>query len=436
MPGAVKMAGLLSLLPLNFSELFAFPQLFDNIYYILPRTDRYLCCKEDKRDKSMSQERTYISENNISFITGEDKTPEEIIRFLNEGAVFRSFQHILTQFCPEEDLIQRLTDGLTEYTGEDRKSTLRKVQNWMKGRNLPKNRETLFQICFILMLDEYQSSQVLGRVSDTGIHYRNPGELAYAYALRTGKPYREAQRLRKEAERIYESQKERVVEETPLIYTRQIQDAFCHITTEEDFFEFITEHGRELGKNHETAYEKFMELLALLQKPENQVGKEEREYTLGEIIDTYIQMNVPAWQKTSKDNSAEKGKTAQAKDMTILQKLVKKYWPNESTLVKMRTRKEDVNRKTLLLLYLVTEEFDMDAQDGKGYYDEDIEEDADTLFEIRVEKMNLFLNTYGMNQLDPGNVFDFLVLYSMKTEGDEEARTRMENVLAALFQEE
>ncbi len=382
----------------------------------------------------MKNNSTIISGNNISFIAGKDKTPEEMIQFLNEGAMFRSFTSLLAGLYKKEDLEMKLTEGLAELNYENKDSTARKVKNWLAERSLPKNRETLFQICFILKLNEYESSKILGSVSDTGIHYRNPEELAYAYALRTGKSYMEAVELKQKAVSIYESEKEKGLEETSVIYTRQIRNAFVHVSEDQEFYDFIREHSAKLGKLHETAYRKFAELLNCLQKPEAEGGETaegEKEYTLEKIMDTYIQMKVPVEERNRKGEDKKKRKV---KNMTGLQKLVKRYWPNESTLVKMRTRREDVNRKTLLLLYLVTEAFDADPGDTKDIcYEEDLEEDADTLLEIRLEKMNLFLEEYGMNRLDPGNVFDFLILYAMRAEEEKDARTRMENVLEVLF---
>ena len=47
--------------------------------------------------------------------------------------------------------------------------------------------------------------------------------------------------------------------------------------------------------------------------------------------------------------------------------------------------------------------------------------------------MNLFLDSYGMNVLDPGNPFYFLVLYAMRTQEGDFASDRMSEGLGLLF---
>lgn len=62
-------------------------------------------------------------------------------------------------------------------------------------------------------------------------------------------------------------------------------------------------------------------------------------------------------------------------------------------------RKIDVNRKTLLLLYLATEGMDMDVPE-ESYTEE------------HCRRINLMLSQCGMALLDPHNPFDFLILQS------------------------
>lgn len=100
----------------------------------------------------------------------------------------------------------------------------------------------------------------------------------------------------------------------------------------------------------------------------------------------------------------------------------------------MCNRKEDVSRKALLLLYLLIEAFDDPTEDPEYYYIDDLtEEDANSRLETRIEKMNLFLDTYGMNTLDPGSPFDLLILYAMKSQEDGFVSQRMAEVLEELF---
>ena len=78
-----------------------------------------------------------------------------------------------------------------------------------------------------------------------------------------------------------------------------------------------------------------------LQRPESGVDLKEKKYSMEEILTEYIRMKVP--------------ETKRVGGYSALQRLVKKYWPNESSLINMRRRKEDVSRKAMILLYLVTE---------------------------------------------------------------------------------
>lgn len=364
---------------------------------------------------------TVISKHNMEFLKGEEKTAAQMVEFLNQGAMYRSFEQVLKKAYQEQDLKVRLESGMADLTGDSRESIVRKVSNWVKGKNIPKNRETLFQICFVLGLDENRANLILGTASETGIHYREPKEVVYAFGLRTGLPYQETVRLyeRLEAESYGGNAGQEQGSDGGRVYTRMVKDAFDQVEGQEDLVDFFQEHRADMGQMHETAYKKFMELLRKLQMPGDDDGQEEK-YSMKEVAQQYIRMNVPEKKKLS--------------DYTLLQKLVKKYWPGETALLNMQNRKEDVSRKAMILLYLVTEEFDEGGDEELYYYEED-EDDADTVLETRLEKMDLFLDSYGMNGLDPGNPFDFLVLYAMRTQEGDFASDRMSQVLEALFAE-
>lgn len=353
---------------------------------------------------------TEISGNNMGFIGGGERSPEELVEFLKEGAMFRRFDETLKKAYPNDDILPRLSSGLAAISGEPLPGVTRKVHNWLNGKNAPKNREALFQICFVLGISEADASKLLGTASETGLHYRNPVELVYAFGLRLGMGYAEAVALKEKILGKYQFTPVPQPEGTgDAAYTRQVRDAFSQVSNEEELMAFFDAHFKELGQLHETAYRKFMELMNLLQEPVGMNGGKERRYTVEEVMDTYMRMNVPETKKTE--------------GCTLIQKMVKKYWPNESSLLDMINRREDVSRKALILLYLVTEEFG----------GEDDEDDADTSLEVRIKLMDLFLDRYGMNVLDPGNPFDLLVIYAMGAQEGEYMSDRMEAVIGELF---
>lgn len=375
---------------------------------------------------------TAISKNNKSFLQERPKTAAEIVEFLEHGAMYRDFAYFLSELYEGEDVQARLRRGFCEITGDPDEKVRKNVQNWMKGRSLPQNRETLFQICFILGFEEEKSSRLLGVFSENRIHYRDPEELAYAFALRTGRPYRDAVRLKEEALRIYEETCGRQREareqietlrragaagEDPLLYTGRNRELFEAVQTEEAFYAFIRQNSVYLGRLHETAYVKFMQLLNLLQKPE------ETKYSMKQVAEDYFRMHVPETTRTG--------------GMSAVQKLIKKCWPGETMLDKMKTRELDVSRKTLILLYLITGAFDEEVVDEEAYYYCDEEYTPDELFQIRCDQMDLFLKQYGMGTLDYGNPFDLIVLYALHPtfSGQEEefASERIERVLEILY---
>ena len=108
----------------------------------------------------------------------------------------------------------------------------------------------------------------------------------------------------------------------------------------------------------------------------------------------------------------------------------------------MKSRKIDVSRKALLLLFLITEDFlfsedlqysDRSDEDEAFFLLEEEDSPRDQL-EIALKKVNLFLETYGMNQLDPGNPFDCLSLYAMAAEyGTEFLSDKFSAALEVLF---
>ena len=113
------------------------------------------------------------------------------------------------------------------------------------------------------------------------------------------------------------------------------------------------------------------------------------------------------------------------------QKAIKRLWPNATSVKNMRSRKIDVSRKVLLLLYLVTEGLDDGAiEESMGW---EIPDRAAQL-EEHSWNIDLMLHECGYAPLDPRNPFDWLVLYSLRTDGETEAMSdRLASILTELF---
>lgn len=419
---------------------------------------------------------TRISRCNKSKIQRFDLSPREVIDFLDHGAIYRTFSDVLTKVYPGNDLQKVLVGQLEEITGKKRDSVTRNVKNWIKGCNEP-SRESLFQICFALRLDEQQAYRLLASSSDTGIHYRNPVELIYAFCLKTGRTYKEAQRLKEELIPIYEAERalakqsearEEVREQTA-VHTLYMKDEFSErVETEEELRAFFIDHGKMLGILHNTAYEEFMKMLGRLQDPDegfeddsfdfmkkhkdefdetslNRLAEREeglRKQSIKAVVEEFMQMHVPVRTESKPEKKQAK---RQERDYVYLQQAIKDSWPSEDILYKMISRENDVSRKVLLLLFLLTEEFEaeeMETSDmGSGmddlYFERIESEDGGERMEARLHLMNLFLDRFGMNRLDPGNAFDCLVLYALRAsysggEGDPMS-SRLKQTLELLF---
>lgn len=180
--------------------------------------------------------------------------------------------------------------------------------------------------------------------------------------------YGETVQLKNEImEKYYQNKKDALSSEKnreAKIYTRQIQRKFLdEVHTVEDLKQFFEENSGVFGKIHEAAYDEFMRMLKLLQNPETDFeaywmqylkentgySEEERQKeverikqdlkkkSVEEIIEEYLRMYVP--KNTSRKKTGE-GK----RNYTYLQRVIKKNWPSESIISKMKTKEMDVDK--------------------------------------------------------------------------------------------
>ena len=333
--------------------------------------------------------------------------------YLKEGQiVLRTFIGTLRDMYPFPDLQDRLAAGFQ--SDGDPKSVGKKIRNWLKGQNRPANREDIFRIAFALGLSEGQANHLLGLCTDYGIHYRDGRDVVYAWFLRTGRTYDEARDFfasLPEPERRDEAPPEAGSRQI----THEIQAAFQRVQSLEELRSCCMVNLDRFGSLHLRAYSYFRKYLDQLLHPVSSLdGEEEPDWSMETVMDSYFSLRMPS----GRDRSG----------YTAVQKLIKHNWPNTTALKNIRNRKEDVPRKLLLLLYVVTE----NVLDGD--YSE-LDEEYITMQE-RLEDhwwtLNAILTDCGMPTLDPRNPTDWLVLYALAAD-EESMSERMEQVIEKIY---
>ena len=357
----------------------------------------------------MNSQLTQISARQWDFVTRENLSSAEAVDFLLNHLQLRTFRDVLRLVCGSDDQESRLVKGLCADAPKllQRDSIRRKVRSWMNGKNMPTEREDVFQICFALELDQTQSDRMLTMLMEQGIHYRNPREMIYAYCLRYRLGYSYARNL---AEQFLQKTPEAGTNREPV--TQLIRQKFQSFQAEEDLFSFILRHQSSLGTQHNTAYSYFCKMLSLL-TGESIEGED--CYSMEYVAENYLRLNVPLEKKTG--------------NYSDIQKIVKKYWPGVRSIKAMKARSEDVSRKTLLLLYLVT----------GGVWEKEYDEldeayiQPKEFLETHCQRMNQMLSECGMCRIDPRNVFDYLVLYCLRPEDELFMSDRMAALAAEIF---
>lgn len=356
---------------------------------------------------------------------------EKAVEFLEKEVKPWSFSKLLREvYRGEENLHRILVEKLSQYEDKEKPENSpalpgisRKVRNWLHDRNQPGNREELFKICFALQLTEEEAGMILGATAENGIHYRNPRELIYAFCLRVKKDYPYAREL---ADRLLgekvpllgtlayqQALRRQQDKENPEIKTASVGNEFKRLGSQEELLDFLREKRDSFGIHHNTAYRKFMVMLEYLAKPgnDNPYLPEEREYSVETVVEQYLRMSIPYGRKLGRYNR--------------LQKEIKKHWPTPRTINEMKNRKLDVDRKTLLLLYIATEGMVLERGDAK--WEDYVKE--------HYRRINLMLTECGMSLLNLHSPFDYMVIQAIRAAGEEENMgLRMERMLCRLFQ--
>lgn len=364
----------------------------------------------------MAIELTRISGIELDTILYGHMTPQMAAEYLREERIsVRSFSQTLAEMYPQEDIFSRMTElFLISEPQTNLRSLTKKLQNWLSGRNQPSDRLDYFRIAFALRLSEAQLDFLLSMCTGYGIQYRSSRELVLTWFLRNGYGYREGVEFHatlppaKECEWLLEGMTSRI--------THELQNEFQSLLTLEDLRSAYLRNQGRFGELHLRAYFYFERFLDQLIHPTPLFGEVEPDYSIEAVMENYLSLNMPSGKKRL--------------NYSLVQKLIKQNWPNATSIKNIRNHVEDVPRKLLLLLYVVTE---------NGVSDAYRESDEDYVsLEDRVQDhwwiVNAMLADCGMAALDLRNAFDWLILYAIAADPDEAMSERLEQVIEELYE--
>ncbi len=333
------------------------------------------------------------------------KEAAQILESLQDIPTFGSY---LMSMYDSADIRKKLTEAFLQTSGENFTAVDRKIRNWLNGKNEPQDRESIFICAFALNLDETQTSSLLGLCCGSEIHYRNPKEFVYAYALKNKWTY-------EQANCFFDSLPETELNDDECVstfFTQAVLDDYNNLTDEESFQNYYETHLKYFGELHNRAYYYFSGYMNTLSSPEG-----EEKYSVEKVIELYLR----PFEKTGRNR----------RELDKVQKLLRKVFPSPTLLHNISARREDVPRNLLILLYIVTEN---SFQDVYNECDEDYLL-PEEYFENRWWGINLMLVDCGMPTLNPRNPYDRLILYALYTENEDESMLeRFETIIKKVIE--
>jgi len=114
--------------------------------------------------------------------------------------------------------------------------------------------------------------------------------------------------------------------------------------------------------------------------------------------------------------------------LSAMQKNIRAYWPDESTLSKMKNRLTDVSRKVLILLFVA-----VDGYEDTEYDDFEEEMSNEEQFEDMYQRLNNMLNSCGFAPLDSRIPFDWMILFCICSGKKDFIDARIERFLKEVF---
>lgn len=402
----------------------------------------------------MKPEMTAISRRLYDAAVSDILTIQDAADYLEKEAKIRTLPEKLEKFSHGNDLRKTLVQGLLENDPKRKKDAVeRRVRGWLSTVNPVSSikKQDAIEVCFILNLSIEEADWLVAMISEESLHYRNPDEIVYIFALQHDMSYREAQELNAQMKETLSKVKERKPSEESM--TPIIRDEISLLRTREELADYLEHAVDRLGRCHNNAYEIFMDRMKILEEPllEEKLADaevvEKEHLTVRSILREYMyEGNVLYAKELAGKKKSEKKKGENLSEearfvFTTVKENVAACWPDETTLSKMKSRKTDVTRKVLILLFLATDQgMDENEEPQDDVRDMAEEEELtyqsrDAAFEDLYIRLNDMLLLCGFAPLDPRSPFDWLILYSICVGDLWEVDTRMRGVFRAMFGE-
>lgn len=388
----------------------------------------------------MNNKMTVVSERIYNQAISGTLTVSGAVDFLEKEAKMRTLREKLEKFSHGQELRTILVQGLMRNHPDRSKDAVeRRVRGWLNNPdNQTLRKKDAIELCFILGLSVEEADAFVALISEEGLHWRNPDEIVYLFALKQGMDYSEANRLNEEMAEVLS----RVTESGTLSedsFTPIIRSEVAALGTREELVDYLTGAVSRLGRYHNNAYKLFMEMMDALENPLPDEGEEsaglfkKEELTIRDILREYLYEKNVLYAKgrvqAGKKNRALSGEEKLV--FTVIQEEVSKSWPDETTISKMKSRKTDVTRKVLILLFLATGQ--------ESPYDEENDIDfvlsREEFFEQLYQGLNDMLLQAGFMPLDPRSPFDWLILYCICAEDMFDINVRMRTIFREMFGE-
>lgn len=396
--------------------------------------------KSDDKKVGIEKEMTEISGKFYKEATSGLLSVQEAVDFLEKEAKIRTLREKLEKFSYGKELRTTLVNGLVQNHPDLSKDSIeRRVRGWLNNqKNESVRKKDAIEICFLLELSVEDADALVALISEERLHWRSPSEIAYIFALKQGMTYLEAQKLDQRIEKILSEGTElKTIEENQ--FTPIVQSKIEALDTEKELLQYLKRETLRFGKYHNNAYQLFMDMIAILEHPELSEEEERAEVfqreklTIRDILKEYLYAGnvlyakeaVRAVKKDLKEQSLSKEEQFM---FTVIQEKVSSSWPDETTLSKMKSRKADVTRKVLILLFLATDS-GLEAEEGED------EPSREEVFADLYQRLNDMLLQCGFSALDPRSPFDWLILYCICAEDIFDVEIRMKEVFKEMFGE-